>query len=50
MTNPQAYQEFQQARKNNDDPNEYLNRITSGFDSQKKEQWNNMMNMFNKQG
>ena len=26
MTNPQAYQEFQQARKNNEDPNQFLNK------------------------
>lgn len=45
--NPQAYQEFQQARKNNDDPQEYLNKITNGFNDQQKQQWNSMMGQFN---
>ena len=46
--NPQAYQEFQEARKNNTDPQEYLNKIVGGFNPQQQEQWNNMMTMFNK--
>ena len=45
--NPQAFKEFQQARKNNDDPNEYLNRVVNGFNPQQKQQWNNMMGQFN---
>ena len=52
--NPQAYQEFQQARKNNDDPNEYLNKIVGGFTPEQQQQWNAMMGQFqqpnNKQG
>jgi hypothetical protein len=28
-------------------PNEYLNKITSGFNEQQKEQWNAMMNGIN---
>ena len=47
--NPQAYNEYQQARKNNDDPNEYLNRVVDGFNPQQKQQWNSMMGMFNQQ-
>lgn len=47
MSNPQVYQEFQQARKNNDDPNEYLNKIVNGFEQGKKQQWNNIMSQFN---
>ena len=47
--NPQAYQEFQQARKNNSNPQEYLNKITNGFNSQQKQQWNNMMGKFGNQ-
>lgn len=46
MTNPQAYQEFQQARKENKDPNEYLNQITNGFNPQQKKQWESMMKQF----
>ena len=44
--NPQAYQEFQQARKNNDDPNEYLNKVVSGFSPEQKQQWDGMMTQF----
>lgn len=46
--NPQAYQEFQQARKNNVDPNEYLNKVVSGFNPNQRQQWDNMMGKFNK--
>ena len=42
--NPQAYQQFQNARKNIEDPRQFLNKITNGFNQQQKEQWNNMMN------
>lgn len=45
--NPQAYQEFQQARKNNENPNEYLNKVVGNFNPQQREQWNNMMAQFN---
>ncbi len=45
--NPQAYQEFQQAKKNNENPQEYLNKITNGFNPEQQQQWNNMMGMFN---
>ena len=48
--NPQAFQEFQQARKNNDNPQEYLNKITNGFNPQQKQQWDNLMSMINKNG
>jgi len=44
--NPQAFREYQQ-QKQNGNPNEYLNKITGGFNNQQKEQWNNLMNMFN---
>lgn len=47
--NPQAFQEFQQARKNNVNPQEYLNKITGNFNQQQQEQWKNMMGMFNGQ-
>lgn len=47
--NPQAYQEFQQARKNNENPQEYLNKVTGGFNPQQRQQWNNMMGQFNQQ-
>ena len=45
--NPQAYKEFQQARKNNDDPQEYLNKITNNFSEEQKQQWQTMMNGIN---
>lgn len=44
MTNPQMYKEFQEARQNNINPEEYLNKITSGFSQEQKEQWNILMN------
>ena len=47
--NPQAYQEFQQARKNKENPNEYLNKVVGGFSPEQKEQWNNMMGQFTNQ-
>jgi len=47
MRNPQAYNEFQQARKNNIDPNEYLNKIIGGFNPQQKQQWEQMMSQIN---
>lgn len=47
--NPQAFKEYQQQKQNNGNPNEYLNRITNGFNNQQREQWNNLMNMFNTQ-
>lgn len=47
--NPQAYQEFQQARKNNADPNQFLNKVTSRFSPKQQQQWNNMMGQFNQQ-
>lgn len=45
--NPQAYQEFQQARKNNDNPNEYLNKVVGGFTPEKQQQWNSIINGIN---
>ena len=48
--NPQAFKEYQQARKENKDPNEYLNNVVNGFNPQQRQQWNQMMGMNNKQG
>lgn len=45
--NPEVYKEFQEARKNNADPNEYLNRVVSGFSPEQKQQWNMLMGQFN---
>lgn len=38
------YKEYQEARQNNVNPNEYLNKITNGFNQQQRDQWNNLMN------
>lgn len=46
-SNPQAFQEFQQARKNNVDANEYLNNVINKFTPEQKEQWGQIMSMFN---
>ena len=47
-TNPQAYKRYQQAKKDNN-PNDLLNETLNGFNPQQRQQWNNMMNMFNQQ-
>jgi hypothetical protein len=47
--NPQAYREFQQARKNNENPQEYLNKVVNGFNPEQRQQWNGMMGQFNQQ-
>jgi len=47
MTNPQMYKEFMAARQNNTDPNEFLNKITGGFNKEQKEQWDMLMNGIN---
>ena len=45
-TNPQAFQKYQEARKNNN-PNDLLNETVNGFSPEQKQEWDNMMNMFN---
>ncbi len=47
MRNPQAFQEFQQARKNNQDPNEYLNKVIGNFSPEQRQNWDSMMMKFN---
>lgn len=46
--NPQAFKKYQEARKNNN-PQDLLNETINNFSPQQKEQWNNMMSMFNQQ-
>ena len=41
--NPQAYKEFQEARQNNVNPQEYLNQITNGFTPEQRQQWESMV-------
>ena len=45
--NPQAFKEYQQARKNNDDPNEYLNKVVNGFNPQQRQTWDTMIKGIN---
>lgn len=45
--NPQEFQRFQEAKKNNENPNDYLNSIVSGFSPEQKEQWNSMFTGIN---
>ena len=45
--NPQAYNEFQQASKNNENPNEYLNKVIGGFSPEQRQQWDSMMKGIN---
>ena len=47
MTNPQAFKEFQEAKQNNVNPQEYLNKITSGFNQEQKQQWETMIGGIN---
>ena len=44
---PQAFKEYQQARKDNVSPQEYLNKITDKFNPQQKQQWEQMFNGIN---
>ena len=44
-TNPQAFQKYQMARKNNN-PQELLNETINEFSSEQKQQWDNMMQQF----
>ena len=46
-TNPQMYQRYQKARQNNEDPNTLLDEIVGGFDTQKRQQWDGLMQQFN---
>ena len=46
--NPQAFQKYQQARKNNN-PQDLLNETVNNFNPQQRQQWDNMMQMFNQQ-
>ena len=48
MRNPQAFQRYQQARKDNN-PQEVLNETVNNFTPQQRQQWNQMMGMFNQQ-
>lgn len=43
------FKEYQEARQNKTDPNEYLNKITSNFSPEMKQQWDAMMNGINSQ-
>lgn len=45
--NPQAFKEYQQARKDNVDPNEYLNKIVNGFNPQQRKEWDSMFKGIN---
>lgn len=45
-TSPQAYQKYQEAKKNNN-PNDLLNETINGFNPNQKQEWDNMMGLFN---
>ena len=45
--NPQVFKEYQEARDNNVNPNEYLNQITGNFNPNQKKQWDEMMKGIN---
>lgn len=46
-TNPQAFKRYQEAKKNNEDPNQFLNETINGFNPNQRQQWNSMMGQFN---
>ena len=48
MTNPQAFQKYQEARKNNN-PQDLLNETINNFSPEQRQQWEQMMGMFNQQ-
>ena len=43
--NPQMFQKYQEAKKNNN-PNDLLNETVNGFNPQQRQQWDSMMGMF----
>ena len=45
-TNPQAFQKYQEAKKNNN-PNDLLNETINSFNPNQKQEWNNIMGIFN---
>lgn len=45
--NPQAFREYKEARKNNVNPNEYLNKIVNGFTPEQKQSWQSFINGIN---
>ena len=47
--NPQAYKRYQEAKQNNN-PNDLLNETINSFNPQQKQQWDNMMGLFNNKG
>ena len=47
-TNPQAFQKYQEARRNNN-PQDLLNETVNNFNPQQRQQWEQMMGMFNQQ-
>ena len=44
--NPQAFQKYQQARKDNN-PQGLLDETVNNFNPQQRQQWDNFMSMFN---
>lgn len=46
--NPNEYKRFEEARRNNDDPQEYLNSVIDSFNPEKRKQWDNMISSFGK--
>jgi len=44
--NPQMFKRYQEA-KNSNNPNDLLNETINGFNPQQRQQWDNMMGMFN---
>lgn len=45
--NPQEFQRFQEAKKNNENPQNYLNNIVNGFNPEQRQQWNSMFTGIN---
>lgn len=41
------FKRYQEAKQNNEDPNILLNETINEFNPQQKQQWSNMMGMFN---
>ena len=49
MVSPEAFQRYQEAKQNNEDPNKLLNETINGFNPQQRQQWDNMVGQYSPQ-
>ena len=46
VRNPQAFNQFQELRKSNGNPQEFFNQITKGYSPEQKQQFSRFLNSF----